>query len=276
MKRWLCWLLIAAATAALLAACAGDSGDEAAPAEGEEAAQDTPVAAQEGEPTDQDDLISLLEQSSEAQQSVESFRGRMDSDITMTGMSMSMKVEYAFRTPDEVYMDMQTGPLSSEMVMTEGRIFMKATDEDWEETPAEDVLPFDPQSLMEMANVTEPDLELLENVKIDEGEVIDGVDTVHISFEIDVEKAMAQASDILGGGFSDLLGETGEMYEFSGNLPMDVWLGEDDKLPRRMAFQMEGTFLGEDYGMKTTMDFFDYGEPVDIPSLEEMLEKIGG
>ncbi len=65
------------------------------------------------------------------------------------------------------------------------------------------------------------------------------------------------------------------MVDLSGKAPMDVWLGESDKLPRRVEFHMEGQALGEDYSMGVTMDFFGYGEPVDIPSLQEMLQKIG-
>lgn len=275
MKRRFYCLAIVVAAAALLTACAGDTSDEGTSAEDEALAQDTPVATQEAGLVGEDELISLLEQSSQAQQAVETFRGRMSADMKMTGMTVSMKADYAFRLPDEMYMRMEADPVSSEMVMTEGRFFMKIAGAEWEEMPSEDALPFDPESMMDVASMAESGLELLENLEIHEGEVIDGVETVHISYEVDMEKAMGQASDLLGESFSDLLGEIGESADLSGKLPTDIWLGEDDKLPRRMEFQMEGKLFGEDYEMKMTMELFDYDEPVDIPSLEEILAEIG-
>ncbi len=237
MKRLFSTLVVVVATAGLLVACSGSSADEgtsagveldaqAAPvatqetvavakdeqkqeatpvatgdaetADGEDGAG--PVATQQGQPVVEDELISLLEQSSEAQMAVESFRGRMDSEINMTGMAMSMTAEYAFRPPGEMYISTQVGPSPSEIVMTEGRMFMRLGGADWEELPLGEVLPFDVESMMGMGSVSTPDLSLLENLSLDEGEVIDGVKTVHVSYEIDLAKAMEQASDVLGGG----------------------------------------------------------------------------
>lgn len=262
----------------ILGACGG--GDKGTPAEDEEEAQaqvlETPVATKQAEPAGEDEVISLLEQSSEAQRSVDSFRARMDYETKMMGFTRSVRYEYAFRRPDGMYLE-EVGPTSSEMVMvmTGGHVFMRLAGAEWEEMPS-DVMPFDLESIMAGAYMAEPDPGRLENLQIQEGEVIDGVETVHISYEVDMEKAMGQASDILGEGFSELLGEISESLDLSGKMTVDSWLGKDDKLPRRIQFQMQGKTHGQDYETKTTTEYFDYGEPVEIPSLEEMLERIGG
>jgi hypothetical protein len=132
---------------------------------------------------------------------------------------------------------------------------------------------FDIESVWGMASTSEPDLALFENLKVEEGEVIDGVQTVHVSFEVDVEKAMQQASDILGAEFSDVLEEIEDSPALSGKMQMDMWIGKDDGLTRRVESRAVGR---DNYEMKSTVEFYGHGKPVEIPSLEEMLEKTGG
>ena len=75
------------------------------------------------------------------------------------------------------------------------------------------------------------------------------------------------------------LGDIGD-----AEIPVDVWIDGDD-LPRRMAIDMGGGVrrrsAGEDAAMTMTMEFFDYGEPVDIeiPPADEVTpftEVLGG
>lgn len=294
MKRRFYWLATVVATAALLSACAGDTNDEATSAEDEASAPDTPVATQEAEPTaedaardtavateeaepaDRDEIISLLEQAFRAHRGVETVRARMDMEMKAAGEPMSMRAEYAFRLPGDLYGKMEIESMSFEMVMTEGRLFMKFAGSQWVEIAFGSVLPFDIESMMSMAATAETDWDLYENLQMHEGEVIDGVETVHVSYEMDMEKGIAQASDILGEDFSELIAQAGGSADVSGRMRMDVWLDEDDKLPRRMESHMDGSLADDDSGMTMTIHYFGHGEPVDIPSLEEMLERTGG
>jgi len=111
-------------------------------------------------------------------------------------------------------------------------------------------------------------------------EVVRGVETTHYRATMDLATALASVPD---GRQRDLveaqLGQLGE-----GTIPLDVWV-DADGLPRRMEIDMGEMFSSMGLGAETsavmTMEYFDYGQPVDIqvPSPDEVTpisEVLGG
>jgi hypothetical protein len=98
-------------------------------------------------------------------------------------------------------------------------------------------------------------------------EEVRGVETTHYRASIDLARALAEVPadqrDEVQAAFEQLGGGE-DLSEVE--MPVDVWIDADD-LPRRMRMDMGALFAAAGLGdgsMTMTMDFFDYGEPVDI------------
>jgi hypothetical protein len=97
---------------------------------------------------------------------------------------------------------------------------------------------------------------------------IRGVQTTHYRAMVDANKALEELRALAGDD-----GVADEMIELAASMyktpyAVDVWI-DADNLVRRMSFTLETTGEGSTPGMaglKTTMtmDYFDYGKPVDI------------
>jgi hypothetical protein len=101
-------------------------------------------------------------------------------------------------------------------------------------------------------------------------EVVRGVETTHYVANMDLAAALASAPEDQRELLEAQLEQLGQ-----GTIPVDVWV-DADGLPRRMAMDMGGLLssMGSDGEASAvmTMEFFDYGEPVDIqvPSPDEV------
>jgi hypothetical protein len=107
-------------------------------------------------------------------------------------------------------------------------------------------------------------LDTLRGVSDDVEEVgsedVRGVETTHYSATIDIEQALEELPpderDRLEGQLDALGG---------GDLPVDVWI-DDDGLVRRMEMTLDELVAadGMEGAATISMEFYDYGEPVDI------------
>lgn len=102
-------------------------------------------------------------------------------------------------------------------------------------------------------------------------EDVRGVATRHFKVTVSVEKSLAQVPERFRPAMSQLTEQLG-----TRTLPVDVWIG-DDGLPRRLNYEVDlskasipGT-EGLSGSVKTTMDVFDYGKPVEatVPPPED-------
>ena len=98
-----------------------------------------------------------------------------------------------------------------------------------------------------------------------------GVDTTHYRATIDLAQALEEAPESARAALEQMGGAEGLE---SAELVVDIWI-DADGLPRRQSMDMGGMFgaLGMDAGSATmTIEYFDFGEPVDIevPSPDEV------
>jgi hypothetical protein len=112
-------------------------------------------------------------------------------------------------------------------------------------------------------------------------EDVRGVPTTHYTASMDLEEALAQVPEEERAAAEAQLEQLGDIG--GAEIPIDVWIDADD-LPRRVRMDMDGLFaslgIGEG-GASITMEYFDFGEPVDIdvPSPDEatpITEVLGG
>jgi hypothetical protein len=105
-------------------------------------------------------------------------------------------------------------------------------------------------------------------------EEIDGVQTTHYRATMDLADAVAKAPE------SERARLQAQLDQLDGaEVPVDVWI-DGDGLPRRMRMDMGGlaSSMGStDGGAVMTMDFYDYGVPVDIqvPSPDDVTPLAG-
>jgi len=102
-------------------------------------------------------------------------------------------------------------------------------------------------------------------------EEVRGVETTHYRATIDLAKALDEAPEAARAAL-DQLGEAGDLK--GAHMDVDVWI-DADGLPRRQSMDMGSIFgsLGVgDTSVTMTIEYFDYGEPVDIevPSPDEV------
>jgi hypothetical protein len=112
-------------------------------------------------------------------------------------------------------------------------------------------------------------------------EDVRGVPTTHYTASMDLEEALAQVPEEERAAAEAQLEQLGDIG--GAEIPIDVWIDADD-LPRRVRMDVDGVFaslgIGEG-GASITMEYFDFGEPVDIdvPSSDEatpITEVLGG
>jgi hypothetical protein len=100
---------------------------------------------------------------------------------------------------------------------------------------------------------------------------IRGVDTTHYRATVDLAEAMEAAPESARAAFEQL-GDAGDLDGME--MVIDIWI-DDEGLPRRQQMDM-GSMLGSmglgDAAATVTIDYFAYGEPVDIviPSPDEV------
>jgi hypothetical protein len=88
-----------------------------------------------------------------------------------------------------------------------------------------------------------------------------GVATTHFHTTIDLTRALREAAP----DQRELLdAQLGALAGGSSSVPFDVWIDRDG-LPRRISVELDGLVQAPGAGTVTmAVDFFDYGEPVDI------------
>jgi len=198
--------------------------------------------------------------------------GRMSMEIDMGAMFDDLAASSGVETPDGFDEPMQ-------MVVDGTTIYMRAPmlsgAEEWVSLDPEDMGmssdalgfgagTYDPSSYLEsLRGVSgEPEVVGTEEVR--------GVETTHYEASMNLADAIAEAPEEQRALVEEVLGQLGD-----GTIPLDVWV-DADGLPRRLAMDMGEMFsslgLGSEMSAVMTMEFFDYGQPVDIqvPSPDEV------
>ncbi len=111
------------------------------------------------------------------------------------------------------------------------------------------------------------------DVKASGEQELDGVSTTHYVGTIDLAKVLEGFSDVVGkdvdAATKDQLEMAVKQFSVLGidkKIPFEIWIGEDG-LPRRQRITMDFGDLvpgTEEASMEMTVDFSDFGEPVDI------------
>jgi hypothetical protein len=99
-------------------------------------------------------------------------------------------------------------------------------------------------------------------------ETIDGVATTHYSAAVDVEEALAKA-----GAPPEALAAVASSG-MSTTVPLDVWIGDDDGLVRRITITYDAAASGEIFSGKLTMTLNDWGTDVSVeaPPADEVFD----
>lgn len=111
------------------------------------------------------------------------------------------------------------------------------------------------------------------DVKASGEQELDGVSTTHYVGTIDLQKVLEGFTDVVGkdvdASTKKQLRTAVEQFRSLGideKIPFEIWIG-DDGLPRRQRISMDfGELLpgAEEASMAMTVDFSDYGKPVEI------------
>jgi hypothetical protein len=258
MKRTLASLAV---TAVLLSACA----DGPAPVNPRDAVLDAMQAVYEMETLHQE-----LEMSISAAGEDLSFSGESDVDNVHQRIDMTMD------------MGMFGGEM--EIVMDDGVVYMRSPvfEDVGTEWVSLDPSKIDPAAAAQLGGfgmgTMDPSAYIglfagAFDVKASGEQELDGVSTTHYVGTIDLAKVLEGFSDVVGEDVDaatkeqlEMAVEQFRMLGIDKKIPFEIWIDEDG-LPRRQRITMDfgdivpGT---EEASMEMTVDFSDFGEPVDI------------
>ena len=99
-------------------------------------------------------------------------------------------------------------------------------------------------------------------------EAVDGVDTTHYRADVDLVQALQD-----GGAPADAIAEL-KASGVDTKLPVDVWVGKDDGLVRKLHVSYATDANGQHVSGEVTMTLSDYGADVsvDVPSDDQVLD----
>ena len=216
------------------------------------------------------------------EQNVESMRAEFLMNIDMADFAMGVDGEFAFESPDKVYMtiDIDTGDASiidfSELGSLEvlalgtdiyfnmpflGGWFVMSADELGAEIETFESI-FDTHSPLDyelfMGGVGDEVEDLGE-------ESIDGGTFRHYRVTVDTGNAMDAVAQAFGEsdtfGFGDI-----PVDVFTEPMVMDLWVDTDTFLPHRIEANLALDFEGESAAFEMVFKFFDYNQDVSMPS----------
>lgn len=292
------WVLFSSLLAVLLLAAAacggGDKGsdDGVSNQDGTESSSDGGSHSSSGGGALTELLVSnpgeALGQSAEAfSEQVDSMQGTFLFAISGGGLDADISGDFAYRSPDSVYMTMNMsasgddalavlGDMNFDVLMLGDKLYMNTpffggwvvmsmdeigVDAEQYKKLLADHAPFDYSALMEG----------LDGVAVVGDEKIDGQTYLHLQLETDFATAMAAIADSFQTTGFDA--STLPTDALSGPLVLDLWVNPDNGLPRRLSASgsMElpddgtGTSPGGAMEFKMGFEFEKYNENVDIP-----------
>jgi hypothetical protein len=217
--------------------------------------------------------------------------GTLHEDLMMsmsaTGGSLSISGEADIDNEHKrIDMTMDMGVLGGEMqiVMDDGVVYMRApmfqdAGTDW---VSMDPSKMDPVAAAQFggfgAGTTDPSAYVglfagVFDVKVSGEEELKGVPTTHYVGTIDLKKVVKGFSEVVGkdadAATKKQLKEAVKQFESLGiddKIPFEIWI-DAEGLPRRQRITMDFGKLvpgAEDANMEMTVDFSDFGKPVDI------------
>jgi hypothetical protein len=204
-------------------------------------------------------LASFSSSTSEAQ--VEAQSAHLEMEMGMQGQTMTMSGDMAVgKSLEDTALDMTMSAPglgeSMSMILVDGVMYM--SEGDTGKYFALDLT--DPNSpfgglyrqMFEQANptsITEAFDGAIDDLEAVGSEEVDGTTTTHYRVTVDTQKILAKTFG------EDALPE-GSMDAMPATLKYDIWVGDDDNLPRRIEF--------DTMGMSTVMNLTDWGKPVDV------------
>jgi len=197
----------------------------------------------------------ILKKSFETTKTMKSAKVAIDISVSAQGLNMVFTGEGAVKMPDQSYMKMKVMGQEYEMLML-------SKDEVYVRTAADK--PFTKVDSSQMNQVgTNPDflsqqvkmLELYENPKLIGVEKLDGVDTYHISFTMDLQKVMNMTGQQLPP----------EAKDMKGNAEAEAWITTADLYQVKSVIKMDYVFQSVAAKLEMTMTMKDINQPVDLP-----------
>ncbi|MCH8814548.1 MAG: hypothetical protein IH957_05525 [Chloroflexi bacterium] len=282
--------LLIALVLALAVACGG-GGNDSVSSDGNDGGSSGDVTSNQPDGGSLSDVVVsssadvLGASAQQFEQNVESMRAEFLMNVDMAGFAMGIEGEFAFESPDKVYMtiELDSGDASfidmSELGSMEvlalgtdiyfnipflgGWFVMSADDLGAEIETFESIFethsPFDYGMFID--GVGEEVVDLGE-------ESIDGGTFLHYRITVDIADAMGAVAQAFGEsdtfGFSEL-----PVDSFTEPLVMDLWVDPDNFLPHRIEADMALDVEGEAVGFEMVFNFFDYNQDVGIPAPPE-------
>jgi hypothetical protein len=201
--------------------------------------------------------------------------GRMSMEMDMGGMVEDLAAASGAQLPDGFSDPMQMVVDGTTVYMRAPMLSLIGGGDGWISFTPEDVGltsdalgfgagTYDPSSYLESLRGVTGDPEEVGT------EVVRGVETTHYSVSMDPAAALADVPEEQRDLLEAQLGQLGD-----GTISVDVWV-DADGLPRRLVMDLSEMFssmgMGAEASTVMTVEYFDYGAPVDIqvPSPDEV------
>lgn len=203
----------------------------------------------------------LLTRSSEAIKDVKTLYIKITITSGSGGISIEINGEGVVEQPDKSYIEMNVFGQTIEMLMlSETEVYIKQPGStNWEQVSLDQLNQVGGLSQVGGLNIDVIQqlgvIDFANNTNLGNAETIDGVDSYHITFNIDMEKYLSQ------------LGEFGTQIDVNtAKGTGELWVGKVDYLPRKFLFNLDASIQGVTINASTLLTLSKFNQPVDIPS----------
>lgn len=229
-QSWALWLMLAAVLGMLLSACNALK----------------PMTAME-----------IMQKAVENTNQLQTVRYKMTVDASAAGQAMQLKGEGMVQLPNKAYAKMEMlGQTVETLQLSKDEIYARqAGTSEWQAVTADQLS----QSGLNTDVISQQNtyFEFYRDAALAEKTQINGVDCYHITFNLDLDglmKKMMQA-------------EVLAMIDTSnGSGKGEAWVSQKDLLIQRVTIEMNYAIQGQAVSSKTTMDYSDFNEPVELPT----------
>jgi hypothetical protein len=200
---------------------------------------------------------SLLAQSSLVMTQVKTFKFNMDVTSEVGGEDITIKAEGRSETPDKTYMKMELMGQEIEMlIISKTEAYMRTSDaKEWQAIPADQ---------LKNSGGANPDVlgqikigDLVNDMTLDDTETINGEKCYRITYTMDMEKYFKKAA----------AGQPTQGLDFeNSSAEGTIWIGVKDLRTYQYEMVMTMEVQGQEMTVITTIEFYDFNEPVEFPN----------
>ncbi len=197
----------------------------------------------------------ILEKVQAQTAAITSARVKLTADMASGGVQLTITAEGAVQPPDKAYMKMNIMNQTIETLMLGPTEAYMNTGSGWQKISTAEV---NTNGLnIDLAASQTEVIKYLKNLAYKNTEQVGGVDCYHLTFDLDLQKALELAMS------SDLTNQLGQL---TGTASGEMWVGAQDFYMHKLVLKLALEAQKQKVDVTLTLEMSDFNQPVTFPS----------